>query len=153
MPGELIEAADPALWPLVELEGLLTGIETPYDIVMPPGIRGLGVRAKTSRSPYHGHHGTYGAPDFQASPVITVPYAIGGVTPAEAMNYFAILRESWSPVVEDVELHLRLPGWGHIYLLGRPVGLDDDLVELGAGEIGALATFEALDPTIYTAGS
>lgn len=151
--GDLIEAQPADVWPLVELEGVLTGTGTPYDINPSPGIRGLGVpRPKTADSRYDGHHGTYGSPDFAGSRVITIPYAIGGVDPATAMNYFTVLSEAWYPKTVDVELHLRLPGWGHVYLLGRPRGLDDDLVHLRSGEIAMLATFEALDPTIYPFG-
>lgn len=148
MAGELIVAAGAAVWPLVEIDALLTGSGTPFEIDV-PGIRGLGnPPAKTSDSVLGGRDGSYAGPDYTSSRVLSIPYKIGGGTAADAMNDLATLMGAWTPAAADVELHFQLPGWGHFFVSGRPRGLDEDLVHLKSGEIAALATFHALDPTI-----
>lgn len=156
MPGEMITAAGPGLWPLVEIEGLLTGVGTPFTIT-PPGIGGLlARRVKAADVSLDGADGAYGSIDFEDVKVITVPYEIGTqetLTQAEALLAFLELGEAWAPQAVDIELHIQLPGIGHVYVVGRPRGLDDDLADVESGVCAGFATFHALEPAVITVGS
>lgn len=146
--GDQIVAAGAGVWPLAEIRTLLTGETTDFQI-LPTGIRGLGIGSvKTADVQLDHADGAYGSPDYQGVRIITIPYTIGGGTPADAMDNLTLLLVAWAPSTSDIELHLQLPGWGHVYVTGRPRGVDEDLIHLKSGEIGALATFHALDPTI-----
>lgn len=147
--GDLIEARPSTDWPLVELRATLMGKGTGY-LIGPPGIRGLGVKVKDADIDLAHDRGDHAAEDYEGPLQITVPLLIGSneSTAADAASGFVAMRAVWTASASDLELHLQLPGWGHIYVTGRPRGLDDDLVELEGGVVAALAHFKANDPTI-----
>lgn len=116
------------------------------------GIDGLGVPpTKTADTPLDGQDGSFGAPDFLDVRVLTIPINISGVDEGDVMDGLAILNEAWLPASDgvDLELHMQLPGWGHIKVLGRPRGATPgSYVEVGAGWLPVLCRFDCLDPTI-----
>lgn len=137
----------------VELRGLLMGVGTIYQIGE-EGIDGLGnPKAKTADADLDGQHGAFGSPDYMDVRVILIPLTILEDSAADAFNALKLLSIAWEPVVEDVQLHLQLPGWGHIYFLGRPRSLDADTRYVKAGEVACIAEFHALDPEAIEVGS
>lgn len=138
-----------------ELQGLLIGVGTQFEII-PPGISGLGVPPpKTADVPLDEAPGSYGSPDQPDKRVITIPFAIKGADDGDAMDLFDDAIAAWTPTAADVELHLQLPGssWGHVVYEGRPRGLVEVAEHLHTGTIYCFGTFEALDPTRSIAGS
>lgn len=136
----------------IELQGVLTGHGTTYRIG-PRRISGLGVPpTKTADTKLDGADGSVGSPDHADVRILIVDYVINATTNALAFDALEALSVPWSPVSANVELHVRLPGWGHVMLFGRPRGLEptiDDSRFL-AGVLPCIAEFHALDPTIYT---
>jgi hypothetical protein len=132
-----------------ELAGLLMGAGTGFDFDV-AGIVGLGIPApKTNDLPLDHAPGSIGARDDPDVRTITIPLKWGGAGAAAAMNGLLTLTAAWNPVVADVPLYLRLPGWGKFHVAGRPRGLAEDLSRMPQGEAAALATFVALDPSIH----
>lgn len=131
----------------VEWDATLHGRGTPYGIGK-PGITGLGVPAtKTTDVNLDGAPGAYGGRDYPGVRVITIPFHIEA-EPAAAGIHFRNLATLWVPTPDDRELHIRLPGFGHIKVSGRPRGFFDDLSLMSIGIIEAFATFWCGDPTI-----
>lgn len=131
-----------------ELRATLLGEGSDYPFG-PGAITGLGLPPlKTADVDLAHADGAYGSPDYLASRIITIPMQIGGSTDAAAMTALTDLIAAWAPSDVDIELHLRLPGWGHFKVSGRPRGLDAELAQLKSGEIATLGTFVALNPTI-----
>lgn len=136
-----------------ELQGLLIGAGTQLEII-PPGITGLAKPApKTADVPLDEAPGSYGSPDQPADRPITISFAINGTDAADAMGLLDDVNDAWAETAADVELHLQLPGWGHVFYEGRPRGVLEVLEHLHTGVIYCLGTFVALDPTRNTAGS
>lgn len=149
MAGELVEQDFH-----LELRGYLHGPGTAIDY----GADGWGglstVVVKTSDFTLEQADGDYPGRDYLASKLLTFPLVWGGGTPAEAMDTLADLTDVWGPERDtELELHAQLPGWGHFFVIGRPRGLVEDLRNLKSGELAAIATFAALDPTVYFPGS
>lgn len=133
----------------VELQGLLMGAGTSYRIA-PPGVQGLAVPSVKSNDTNLAHtHGSYAGKDYYGPRLITVPLRWGGAGQATAMNNLATLVDAWEPVAADVEIWFRWPGWGEFYFVGRPRGCEESPALLKAGEMAAMCTFVALDPTRY----
>lgn len=149
--GALIEAQPGIAWPLVELRGVLMGHNQTVRIG-PPGVRGLGVTVKSVDTDLAHDHGDYPAEDFNGPLTLTVPLLFGagaGATPSTAWSDYWAMRPVWS-AGGDEELHLQMPGVGHVYVIGRARGLDEDPIRLKSGLVAALATFKANNPTVYT---
>lgn len=153
-PGALI-VADYQL----ELRGLLHGPTTRFS--WKTTWTGLGVPAvKTTDVALDQQDGDYPGRDALTARILTFPVEWGGQvpigggdfrpgTPADVMTDLTSLSSAWATAETDqVQLHMRLPGWGHFYVIGRPRGLVEDLTNLKSGEGAALLTFHALDPTI-----
>lgn len=150
--GDLISADYQA-----ELNGLLMGTGT--EIQFGEGaIGGLGVpQVKTSDSPYDGQDGSAGAPDFLDVRVVTLPLLVVPASrdPGDAGLLWTGIELAWAPARDgvNVELHFQLPGWGHLFLIGRARGATLDASDLKSGVLEALCRFDALDPTLYDFGS
>lgn len=141
----------------VELRGNLYGATTGVDIDV-AGIKGLGTPSpKTSDSSYDGQDGSAAAPDFLDVRVITIPFVVTAVGDAgTGMGGLDFINDGWAPARDgvDQELHIQLPGIGHVYFIGRPRGVDDDLALLPKGSIvRAITRFDAIDPTRHTFGA
>lgn len=143
-----------------ELRATLTGKGTLYGFDE-QGITGLGVTVKSSDLPRQHAAGSYRGRDYADDHIVTIPYVISVNTGTDAEKAEAAgaawvdLTELWAPSEStDEELHLQLPGIGHVFFTGRPRGLVDDLRLLRVGVVRALATFFA-DPemTIVSVGS
>ncbi len=146
--GDLITAAGDVL--AAELQGVLVG--GTGAVIAPPGIGGVGEPTPKSQDVALNHaDGAYGGPDYRSPKVITVPILIEEPTAAAAMAVFDTLMTAWAPTTTDVELHLRLPGWGHVKYLGRPRGLAEDFSLMPEGVINCMGTFVALSPARLSA--
>jgi hypothetical protein len=131
----------------VELRGTLTGAGTPF-MLEPPGLTGLGVpNPKTNDVDRMFADGMHMGRDYAGVRVVNVAYTITA-TAAEAGELLLELDGLWAVDNDDVELHARIPGFGHIVLEGRPRGLLEDARGLGAGIARALATFWCGNPAI-----
>jgi len=136
----------------VELGGVLIGGAGGMSSIAPPGIVGLGKPTpKSADVPLQLADGAYGAPDWADVRTVTVPILIDGTTAAAAWNAFATISAAWGPSTVDVQLYLRLPGLGRVYLVGRPRGLAEDLSLLPEGIVNCLGTFVALKPAMVAA--
>lgn len=136
----------------VEIRGLLTGRGTTWRLG-PKRIKGLGIaNVKTADVDLDGQDGTFGSPDYRGTRVLFVDYVINAATVDAAYDAFATLAAAWVPATANIQLHMRLPGFGHIYFTGRPRGLEDQSEDrrLLGGVLPCVAEFHALDPTIYT---
>lgn len=145
--GDLVVAD----WQL-ELRTLLHGPASLYIVDRDRGAyKGLGVPPVKAKSvPLDGADGSYGAPEFLSSRVITAAFIIKASTPAAAMNALTAINTAWASSTTDIPLYLRLPGWGKFHVNGRPRGVDEDISRAALGIIPLLCTFEALNPTIVT---
>lgn len=147
MAGELLTLE----WQ-VELDGMLLGAGTDV-LIAEEGIGGLGVPApKTSDVELAHADGAWLGTDLGGTRVVTVPFFIAA-TPHYAAQLFDELAALWAPKTATSELHMLLPGFGHLWVRGRPRGLVDDLSRLRSGVVTALGTFFCGDPTIYRADS
>lgn len=135
----------------VEIRGLLTGVGTNF-LIGDEGISGLGdVDVKSSDTDLAHADGVYLGRDHNGPRTITVPYLIRKPgDPATAGSlFYGTLRPAWiKSEATDLELHLRLPGVGHLKAVGRPRGLVSDLTRQKFGLIRAFATFYCGDPTL-----
>lgn len=134
----------------LELRGTLHGPGTPYDWG-PGGWSGLGLPPTKSQDfSLDQADGVYAGRDYLAERLLTFPIVWGGISQSDVMYGLGGLLTAWAPSRdEDLELHLGLPGWGHVFFVGRPRGLVEDLSRLKSNEGAAFATFVATDPTIY----
>lgn len=113
------------------------------------GWTGLGGTAtKTQDVSLDQTDGEIAGTDRRGPRLLTFPLETGGSSPATAMADLSDLLDAWAPSTTDVELHLRLPGWGHFMVAGRPRGAAEDLSLVHAGIVKVLATFYCPDPTI-----
>lgn len=145
--GDLLDSSTP-LKKQVEIQGLLTGDGTDF-IIVPPGISGLGTPSstKTADAELDGTDGAYASPDRMPVRILLFPYQVlNPDDPDEAMVRALDLATAWEPVTADVELHLQLRGWGHVYFTGRPRGCPLDLERIDEGSITGIAEFHALNP-------
>lgn len=114
----------------------------------PEGWAGFDLGVKSQDVELDQANGSVAGRDYLSSMVLTFPAIFGGAGPANVMLDLADLREWWKPSSVDLELHARLPGWGHFAVTGRPRGLTSDLSRMPFGEGRALLTFVVHDPTI-----
>lgn len=143
MAGELLTQDGQVEW-----FGILLGAGTDY-IVADAGITGLGVpEPRTTDVPLDHADGAWLGRDYASTRVITIPVDMVG-TATHAAALYRQLAAAWAPTSTNGELHLRLPGFGHLWVAGRPRGLTDDLSKLHTGHVAALATFMCGDPTIH----
>lgn len=136
----------------LELRATLFGASTIYQ-TDPTGWKGLGSPpVKSADTQYDGQDGSAGAPDFLDVRVLTFPFEILGATPDDAFNALQDLSVAWAPARDGVNLPLyfQVPGWGKVFVNGRPRGVDDDAAQAKSSTIHALCRFDALDPTIYS---
>lgn len=111
-------------------------------------LSGLGVPdAKTQDVVLNHANGVFANPDYLQMRSISIPVIIKD-TPSNAFSSFAALIAAWAPLTSDIDLAFQLPGWGKIYVLGRPRGLKDDFKVANRGVIRALLRFDCPDPTI-----
>lgn len=134
------------------LRGLTLGATTGYKITE-PGIAGMGVpQARTADQERGGLDGDVGGYDVLPKRTITIPVGVdGGSTgnadtdSAAAWTLFVALKTAWKPSQANIELSMAFAGVTLVYL-GRPRGVDADLVYLGKGWVSCLLTFDALLP-------
>lgn len=133
------------------IRGVLMGVGTDY-IFTKPGISGLGnPRSKTADVQLDGQDGAYASPEYMDVRTILIPLVISETTDTAAWNALKALKIAWMPSTSDLELHVQLPGWGHIYYLGRPRSLDDDCELVHDGVVTCIAEFLATDPHAHDA--
>lgn len=135
----------------VEIRALLTGAGTDF-LLGEEGIGGIGdVEVKALDTDLGHDDGVYLGRDHNGPRTITVPYLIKkpGDPAAAGTAYYSTLRPAWiKSEATDLELHLQLPGIGHLMAVGRPRGLISDLTKQKFGLIRAFATFYCGDPTL-----
>lgn len=138
----------------VELLATLTGAGTIYGLDE-PGIVGLGAPPAKKNDTDLGHDdGTYQGPHFSASRFLYIPYVVSIADGTDEENAedagaaFEVLSNLWVASFTAVELHFWIPGFGHRSVVGRPLGLADDLSLLRVGVCRGLATFECGRPTM-----
>lgn len=133
------------------VDGFLMGTGTNF-LFGANGIDGLGnPPTKSADVQLDGRHGIFASPDYMEARPILIHLEIVKDAAADAFNALASLATAWLPTVANVELHIRLPGWGHIYYNGRPRGLDDHCEDAPNGRIWCEAEFLATDPVAYDA--
>lgn len=135
----------------VELRVTLMGDTTNYGMG-PLGkahVTGLGVpQAKVADVELWHEDGAYGSPDYVGVRIITVPFLLVG-TAAQAGGWAKDLNTAWAPSTSDIPLYMQLPGYGKLYVNGRPRGFDADLTNLQFGIVEGTGYFTALDPSIH----
>ena len=139
----------------VEIRGTLTGDGTIFTLDE-PGISGLGAPPPKTHTdtPLDHADGTYQGRHFSASRLLTVPYVISVDEGTDEENAeaagaaFVSLSALWVASETAVEMHFQLPGFGHRFVVGRPLGLADDLSLLRVCVARGLATFDCGDPTL-----
>lgn len=132
----------------VEIRTLVTGAGTSY-LLDEEGIGGLGEPEAKSNDADLGHAaGSYLGRDYVGVRIITVPYLVVGTTPANTGTLFGTLRTAWATSETNIDLHLRLPGFGHLAVVGRPRGLICDMGRQKHSLIRAIGTFVCGDPTM-----
>lgn len=134
----------------VEIQALLTGDTTDYEITQIDGLAKVPIKVQDyDRS---GADGSVPGDDYLGPRLIGVHYEIIQASKATAFNRLTTLTAAWDPVTtssDPLELHLQVPGWGHSSVVGRPRGFgDEDLSRAGFGFIAVLAEFYCPDPTI-----
>lgn len=69
--------------------------------------------------------------------------------PSGAMTAYVALMGAFDATASGLdELHMQLPGLGHVKIEGRPRGMTDDgLVDLWLGYVRCVARFDATEPT------
>lgn len=138
----------------VELRATLHGAGT--DIAIDRrrgGIVGLLDRtAKMAETEYAHSDGSFVGDVLRASRSATFNFRISGVSAAAAGALVEDLWTVWDPTgTAEEPLHFRLPGIGHRYVMGYPLGLlDVDTTEQVYGVVPFAALFRITDPTIYT---
>lgn len=136
----------------VEIRALLTGEGTDFEFG-PEGIGGLDELPVDGSGDVEldNEDGTYLGLDFTGPRTLTFPYEITkpGDPAAAGSLYWATLRPAWAKSTSiDLELHMQLPGIGHLMFMGRPRGLVPDLTLQKHGLIRAFAIFHCGDTTI-----
>lgn len=113
------------------------------------GWSGLGLPSfKTQDVELDGADGAFLGRDFYAARILTFPILWTG-TPEEVMDALTDLNAAWGrSELTDVDLYMRLPGWGVFHVSGRPRGLTEDLSLLPHGIGAALLTFQTADPEL-----
>lgn len=147
MPAGDLLSGDAADWQ-AELNGVLMGDLTDYKFGE-LGIEGLGVpAAKSNDTDLVGQDGAYAAPDFMGVRALLIHLTVGAtaLNAADGFAQLATLNPAWEPVTADVELHLQLPGLGHIKFVGRPRGLEAVATNVLKGEIDLIGDFRAMAP-------
>ncbi len=130
-----------------EFEGLLVGPGCTWGVLKVAGWLDRKVSSGSVR---------YGQADGSAPGVDTlepriISLTLEGDSTSDGTTAFeaaAALEAAW-PTGVDVELHALLPHLGHVFLVGRCQDLVFDSFDEATplGDIQALATFEAADPT------
>jgi hypothetical protein len=134
-----------------ELNALLLGDGTPYDIDRRGGVRGLvGSSIDMPETRYAHADGSFLADATEGPRTATFSIEIAGTDEDDAGTKYIALRTAWAKSSTDLPLYFNLPGWGKRYVNGRPVGLTEDLSTADFGLIPVLASFRISDPTIYT---
>ena len=137
MAGELLVDA-----PQVELRGVLFG-DRQTSWIGATGIGGLLIPGvKTYDMDLTHANGAVGGADRLAVRTITVPLVIDA-------SKLASTLAAWAPSSLDIEMHMLLPLFGHVYVTGRPRGLAEGVGTLMNHTMSLLGTFVALDPTIH----
>ena len=128
----------------VELRGTLWGdrvtswVQAQIGGLLVPSVRSQDV-------PLDHRDGSVGGLDTLGPRIVTIPMLLDGSVLLDTI-------EQWLPSrYSDIPLHLRLPIFGHISMMGRSRGLVESVMSLDdGGTIAVLARFEALTPTITT---
>jgi hypothetical protein len=145
-----------------ELRGVLFGALSGTVPCRRLHIDGLGTpKPKTNDHSLQLRPGSVGAPEHPDVRVLIVEFDIVAATDEQAYLALIASNAAWASVTDnvDLELHLQWPGFGHVYILGRPRGLEEtaDFDRVGADRaenvIPCMGEFHALDPTIYPVAS
>lgn len=131
------------------LRSTLMGAGTNY-CFDPAKIKGLGLPSVRDHDfDLAGVDGADGGDDTYGVRIITFGIEIATGNYTSAMTAYKSLLAVWARSSTNIELRMRLPGFGEFYVMGRPRGLDEDLANMEFGIVLALARFDALDPTLY----
>lgn len=128
----------------VELRGTMWGDRTTSWVQAQIG--GLLIPTVRSQDVALDHRdGAAGGLDTLGPRLVTIPMLLDG-------SILLSTVEKWLPSARtDIPLHIRLPVFGHISMMGRPRGLVESVMSLDdGGTIAVMARFEALTPTITT---
>lgn len=129
------------------LRGLLMGAGTPY-LFGVGGIDGLGnPSAKTADVQLDGRNGEYASPDYLDVRPLLLHLEIVKDTDEDAFTALELLNAAWLPSTSNINLHIQLPGIGHVYYIGRPRSLEADCTEAPSGHISCIGEFVAMFPT------
>lgn len=131
------------------LRSFLMGATTNYCIVA-ERLTGLGLPKVRRHDFVVGDvDGADGGDDDYEVHLITLPLEIATGNYATAMAALKLLLPVWAKSDTDLDLNMRLPGFGEFYYTGRPRGLDPDVSKMEYGIIQVDCVFEALDPNIH----
>lgn len=125
----------------VELSDLLIGVHGESGLA--GEIGGLLPTSKPNDVGLDHADGSYIGPQYRAAKIITVPFWFDGMILDE-------VTDAWD-ATPPAELHIRVPVFGHIYLVGSPRGLTQHRMDLDTGTFLVTGTFFAGDPIIHTA--
>lgn len=85
--------------------------------------------------------------DVNRSPLLAFGIRCKTGTVGTAETALRLAQTAWKAQAEDVELHIRIPGFGHVYYVGRTRGLNPVRVFPAGGIFTATVSFLATDPT------
>lgn len=122
------------------------GATTVYHWAAEDGLQGV-PKPKTRDVTLHGQAGMYAPPDYVGARTVLVTLVIGEDDDAATFDAVETLNTVWAASTVDIPLYFRLPGWGKRYLVGRPRGLDVNMI--GKHAVGCVGEFFAADPTIH----
>lgn len=145
--GDLITVTDDRYE--VELRGWLAGAKGTTDWWV-RDLAGYGeVEVVDQDVPNQGPvDGTTPTVDRVAPPLIVITLLCSEVDAAGAEPTKAAVQAAFTAGATE-ELHLNVPGDGHVYLVGRARGVKFQRTNVGVGQLIATAQFLATDPTIY----
>lgn len=87
--------------------------------------------------------------DRETAPLLALTVQVNAGSAGAAETALAELTTAWRSLTADTQLHLLIPGRGHVYMVGRPRSVRANRVNPAAGIFTAVASFLATDPTIY----
>lgn len=133
----------------IELNGLLLGADTAYDLAEAPDGTGVpDVKADDEQRPLT--HGVVMGRDLMGGRKRAFKVWVFGTSPADAMAKIDVLVGAWAPTDTTQTLVWRLPGTTRIEF-GRPRKCDIDLKWLPQATASASLQWVASDPRQYAA--
>lgn len=134
-----------------EVQGLKFGDGTSYAVERGGAVSGLvGSSIDLAETRYAHADGSFVGEVTEGPRTAVFSIEIEGTDDDDAGTKFIALRTAFGKTAATVSLYFNLPGWGKCYVLGRPVGVVEDLRAADFGLIPVLASFRITDPIIYT---